>query len=184
MQLRHLKTIYAPQETIAKVTGISWSSNNRRLAIVTTDRVVHLCDENGERRDKFSTKPADPKGSRSYVVRGMAWSPDCSKLAVAQSDNIVFVYKVRVHASGDRTAGCGGLASPPVRHVGVPASARAVHCAAPCVLRRVLLLRVAPPGSACCCPQIDRRSSSVCPSQSRMSARPSRPLSAWRRMGR
>jgi len=94
MQLKHLKTIYAPQETIAKVTGICWSANNRRLAIVTTDRVVHLCDENGERRDKFSTKPGDSKGSKAYVVRGMAWSPDSTKLAVAQSDNIVFVYKL------------------------------------------------------------------------------------------
>jgi len=103
MQLRHLKTIYAPQETIAKVTGISWSSNNRRLAIVTTDRVVHLCDENGERRDKFSTKPADAKGSKTYVVRGMCWSPDCSKLAIAQSDNIVFVYKVRPLPAHNKT---------------------------------------------------------------------------------
>lgn len=92
--LRFIKTIHAPQEGIAKVTGICWSANNRRLAIVTTDRVVHLCDENGERRDKFSTKPADPKGSKTYVVRGMSWSPDSSKLAIAQSDNIVFVYKL------------------------------------------------------------------------------------------
>ena len=53
MNLRHLKTIHAPQEGIAKVTGISWSANNRKLAIVTTDRVVHLLDENGERRDKL-----------------------------------------------------------------------------------------------------------------------------------
>jgi intraflagellar transport protein 172 len=92
MQLRHLKTIHGAQESIAKVTGICWSANNRKLAIVTTDRVVHLCDDLGERRDKFSTKPADPKGAKTYVVRGMAWSPDSSKLAVAQSDNIVFVY--------------------------------------------------------------------------------------------
>ena len=105
MQLRHLKTIHAPQEGIAKVTGITWSSNNRRLAVVTTDRVVHLCDENGERRDKFSTKPADPKGSKTYVVRGMAWSPDSSKLAIAQSDNIVFVYKLG-HEWGDKKSIC------------------------------------------------------------------------------
>ena len=105
MQLRHLKTIHAPQEGIAKVTGICWSANNRRLAIVTTDRVVHLCDENGERRDKFSTKPADPKGSKTYVVRGMAWSPDSSKLAIAQSDNIVFVYKLG-HEWGDKKSIC------------------------------------------------------------------------------
>jgi hypothetical protein len=30
-----------------------------RFACVTTDRVVQLFDENGERRDKFSTKPAE-----------------------------------------------------------------------------------------------------------------------------
>jgi intraflagellar transport protein 172 len=66
---------------------------------------VHLCDENGERRDKFSTKPADSKGSKTYVVRGMAWSPDSSKLAIAQSDNIVFVYKLG-HEWGDKKSIC------------------------------------------------------------------------------
>lgn len=30
-----------------------------RLAVATSDRIVHLFDESGERRDKFSTKPAD-----------------------------------------------------------------------------------------------------------------------------
>ena len=104
-RLSHLKTIHAPTEGIAKVTGVCWSANNRRLAIVTTDRVVHLCDELGERRDKFSTKPADPKGSKTYVVRGMAWSPDSSKLAIAQSDNIVFVYKLGAEW-GDKKSIC------------------------------------------------------------------------------
>ena len=105
MQLRHLKTIHQPQEGIAKVTAICWSPSNKKLAVVTTDRVVHLCDENGERRDKFSTKPADPKGSKTYVVRGMCWSPDSSKLAIAQSDNIVFVYKLGTEW-GDKKSIC------------------------------------------------------------------------------
>eukprot|EP00955_Chlamydomonas_euryale_P116454 366417-Chlamydomonas_euryale.AAC.22 len=39
------------------------------------------------------TKPADSAAATSYVVRGMAFSPDSSKLAIAQSDNIVFVYR-------------------------------------------------------------------------------------------
>ena len=105
MQLRHLKTVHAPQDGIAKVTGVCWSSNNRRLAVVTTDRVVSLYDEHGERRDKFSTKPADAKGPKNYVVRGMAWSPDSSKLAIAQSDNIVFVYKLGLEW-GDKKSIC------------------------------------------------------------------------------
>ena len=37
---------------------------------------------------------ADPR-STNYAITGLAWSPDATKLAVAQSDNIVFVYKVR-----------------------------------------------------------------------------------------
>lgn len=105
MQLRHLKTIHPPQEGVAKVTAICWSPNNRRAAIVTTDRVVHLFDENGDRRDKFSTKPADAARARGYTVRGMAWSPDSSKLAIAQSDNIVFVYKLGTEW-GDRKSIC------------------------------------------------------------------------------
>lgn len=54
-----------------------------------------LYDEQGERRDKFSTKPADSKyGKKSYVVKAMAFSPDSTKIAIAQTDNIVFVYKL------------------------------------------------------------------------------------------
>ena len=64
MQLRHyLKftedDVPHDDRGICKVTAMCWSANNRRLAVVTVDRVVHLFDENGERRDKFSTKPAD-----------------------------------------------------------------------------------------------------------------------------
>lgn len=35
--------------------------------MVTTDRVVHLFDENGEKKDKFSTKPSDPDPERPKV---------------------------------------------------------------------------------------------------------------------
>ena len=40
---------------------------------------------------------ADP-ARKEYFVTGLAWSPDSTKLAVAQSDNIVFLYKVRATA--------------------------------------------------------------------------------------
>lgn len=33
-------------------------------------------------------------GKNSYMVTALAFSPDASMLAVAQSDNIVFVYKI------------------------------------------------------------------------------------------
>lgn len=63
--------------------------------MATADRHIYLYDDLGERRDKFSTKPANPaNGKHSYVIRGLAFSPDSKKLAVAQSDNIVYVYKL------------------------------------------------------------------------------------------
>ncbi|XP_069461553.1 intraflagellar transport protein 172 homolog isoform X2 [Ambystoma mexicanum] len=74
---------------------MAWSQNNAKFAVCTVDRVVLLYDEQGERRDKFSTKPADSKyGKKSYMVKGMAFSPDSTKIAIGQTDNIIYVYKI------------------------------------------------------------------------------------------
>lgn len=91
MQLRLLKTVVKPKDDICKVMAICWSSNHHKMAVVSADRVVYLYDEDGNQKDRFSTKPAD-NGPKNYIVRGMQFSPDSSKLAIAQSDNIVFVY--------------------------------------------------------------------------------------------
>ena len=42
------------------MTAVAWAPSNKKFAVVTVDRVVQLFDDHGERRDKFSTKPADP----------------------------------------------------------------------------------------------------------------------------
>ena len=99
MRLTHLKSIHAPVPAIAKVGAVCWSSDGRRLAFVTADRVVHLCDERGERRDKFLTKHADPAQPYEYAVKGIAWSPDASRLAVAQSDGIFLISPHPTHFS-------------------------------------------------------------------------------------
>uniref|UniRef100_A0A8C2ZEP1 Intraflagellar transport protein 172 homolog n=1 Tax=Cyclopterus lumpus TaxID=8103 RepID=A0A8C2ZEP1_CYCLU len=95
MQLKYLKTLLTPQEGAAKVTCMAWAPNNTKFAVCTVDRVVLLYDEQGERRDKFSTKPQDSKyGKESYVVKDMAFSPDSTKIAIGQSDNIIFIYRI------------------------------------------------------------------------------------------
>ena len=81
-----------------------------RFAAVTTDRVVHLFDADGERQDKFSTKPA-PKGPKNYIVYGLQFSPDSSKLAIAQSDNIVYVYNLGA-SWGDKKSICNRFSQP------------------------------------------------------------------------
>lgn len=74
-------------------TSLLWLCS-QKLAAVSADKVVHVFDETGERKDKFKTKAADQSSSQTYVVRNMAFSPDSTKLALAQSDNIVFVYRL------------------------------------------------------------------------------------------
>ena len=44
-----------------------WSVNGQKLAVATAERVVFLFDANGEKRDKFSTKPSDSKVSNTEV---------------------------------------------------------------------------------------------------------------------
>ncbi|MEQ2313666.1 hypothetical protein AMECASPLE_004402, partial [Ameca splendens] len=106
MQLKHIKTLLTPQDGAAKVTCMAWAPNNSRFAVCTVDRVVLLYDEHGERRDKFSTKPLDPKyGKQSYVVNDMVFSPDSTKIAIGQSDNIIYVYRIG-EDWGDKKAIC------------------------------------------------------------------------------
>ena len=94
MRLKHHQSLTQPSEGASiRITALSWSPNGKRLAVCTSDRVVLLFNEQGERKDKFSTKPAD-KGLKNYIVREMTFSPQSDKLAIAQSDNMVFVYKL------------------------------------------------------------------------------------------
>jgi len=78
MKLRHMKTLLPPTDGMCKVTAICFSPNNRRLAVITVERIVYLFDENGERKEKFSTKPREkvrlgckyqPYGNSVYVGR-------------------------------------------------------------------------------------------------------------------
>lgn len=59
MQLKHIESLTQPSAGITKVTAICWSPNAKKLAVCTTDRMVLMFDENGARKDKFSTKPAE-----------------------------------------------------------------------------------------------------------------------------
>ena len=93
MQLRYSKNLQTAVDGMQKISAVAWSSNGQKLAVSTADRVVHLYDDSGERKDKFPTRPAE-KNQSSYVVRALAFSPDCTKIAIAQSDSIVFVYKL------------------------------------------------------------------------------------------
>lgn len=86
------------------MNAIAWSPNNKRLAIVDSNHLINLYDERGDRRDKIPVKAAD-KTSQAFVVTGMVFSPDSSKIAVAQSDNFVSIYRIGLEW-GDKKAIC------------------------------------------------------------------------------
>lgn len=95
MKLKFLSSIVDSQDTVAKIRTISFSPNNKKFAISTSDLNVVLFDEKFQRRDKFATKPVDSKfGKKSYLVTSLVFSPDSTKLAIGQTDNIVFVYRL------------------------------------------------------------------------------------------
>lgn len=66
MQIRHLKTVVAPAEGANRVSAVSWSANNQKLATVAADKVIQLFDDSGEKKDKFNTKPTDPQKVTYY----------------------------------------------------------------------------------------------------------------------
>ena len=104
MQFRHTKTITSPTRFDAaghyekRVLAMAWAPNSYRLAVALADNWIYLFDENLELMDRFPTKPANKPADGSpaapYSVRGLAFSPDSERLAIAQSDDIVFVYRL------------------------------------------------------------------------------------------
>ncbi|CAI2386632.1 unnamed protein product [Moneuplotes crassus] len=93
MQVKYWKNLQSPIDGMQKISAMCWSPDSKRHAVATADRVVQLYDENGEKKDRFGTRPAE-KGQKSYVIRAMAFSLDSTKIAIAQSDNAIFVYKL------------------------------------------------------------------------------------------
>ena len=72
-----------------------------------------LFDEQGVFREKFACKPREKNGPKNFIIRGLEFSPDSTQLAVAQSDNVVFVsVPLRLlfcpGMSNDRLVWCGG----------------------------------------------------------------------------
>lgn len=119
MQLRHVRTLLAPQvglgragrggngpggggaeavcawqDGTARVTCMAWSASSARFAVCTADRVVLLYDEQGERRDKFSTKPSDAKVRARPAAAGTR--PSVSRASVPGA-RPAFPYGSRCH---------------------------------------------------------------------------------------
>jgi intraflagellar transport protein 172 len=57
MNFKHSKNLHPSSENISKTQSIAWSPNNMRIAVAQSDKRIALYDENGDKRETFSTKP-------------------------------------------------------------------------------------------------------------------------------
>lgn len=107
MNFKHSKNLQPGGDVAHKIYTMNWSPNLLRLAVAqSSDRKIVLFDENGNKKETFSTKPF--KGSKSYSIKEIAFSACSTKLAVAQSDNMVFIYNLGAKW-GDRKTICNKL---------------------------------------------------------------------------
>ena len=58
------------------------------------DKVVYLHDANGALQDKFKAKANAALSDSTFSVLDLAYSSDSTRLALAQSDNMLYVYKL------------------------------------------------------------------------------------------
>lgn len=99
MKLKHEKSLLLPEikENLSRIECLSWSPNGSKLAACTSanNQIVLFDAKSGEKKEKFALKAVEKAFSRtSFVVKGIAFSPDSSKLAVGQSDCVIFIYKI------------------------------------------------------------------------------------------
>jgi hypothetical protein len=73
---------------------------------VNAENVVYLYDDKGEPQDKFRAKgntDAAAGAEHPFTVPCMAYSPDSTRLALGQSDGIVYVYKLGLEWRGKKS---------------------------------------------------------------------------------
>ena len=96
MNLKFLKTIRGSEQQEARCHALTFSQNGEKLAVCSDERTLYLydCKMDFEMKDKFALKPANSKADRktSFQVKQLRFSPDSVKLAVAQTDNVIYVY--------------------------------------------------------------------------------------------
>lgn len=85
--------IQQAQDGIKKVFSIAYSQNLQKIAVANSNNIISLFDSNFQKKDKIPTRGAE-KDDKNYVIKALAFSPDSTILAVAQSDQIIYGYRL------------------------------------------------------------------------------------------
>jgi intraflagellar transport protein 172 len=111
--LKHTKNVQSAGANLKKTLSMSFNPSMSKLAVANFDRTVTFFNAEYVKKDRMPTRGAD-KTNKNYMVRALAFSPDSNILTMAQSDNILYSYKVGAKF-GDKKSICSKipLESPP-----------------------------------------------------------------------
>jgi intraflagellar transport protein 172 len=91
--LKHSKNVQPAGSSLKKTLSMTFNPSMTKLAVANFDRTVSFFNPAYEKKDRMPTRGAD-KSNKNYMVRALAFSPDSKILTIAQSDNILYSYKV------------------------------------------------------------------------------------------
>ncbi|KAI1289152.1 Intraflagellar transport protein -like protein [Halotydeus destructor] len=99
MKIKHERNLLLPEvdNSISKIECGAWSANGTKFAICTAsnNQVVLFNGSTHEKKEKFALKATGKNFSKkSFVVKGIAFSPDSTKLAIGQTDCVIYVYRL------------------------------------------------------------------------------------------
>lgn len=106
MKLKYEQTFCNPANCVIEDGGpvelkriqcLTISPNMTKMAVCfSQSNTVALFDLiSNEEKDKFALKAATKGGSRkSFVVKGMCFALDSEKIAIGQSDCVIYVYRI------------------------------------------------------------------------------------------
>lgn len=108
MNLKYVSTIEKPKQfditEDRRIHALAFSPTGQRLAVVHDTLILHIYDpkQDFELRDKFKLKPLN-KDNRKFQVKNIQFNSDGSRLAVAQTDGIIFVYDLGLNWDDKKT---------------------------------------------------------------------------------
>lgn len=89
MILKYLGTVLSASDSENRVVAVAWSPNNLKLAVALSDRAIYLFDENGNRKDRFSTKPVDSKVIIITTLTNKFSNSFINKLIITKEDHLL-----------------------------------------------------------------------------------------------
>ena len=91
MDIKFSKRLIQPVKHLSKIFGITWSPNNKIIAVACSDRKIYLFDEQGNSKQNISTMSSN---SGIYEIMQIQFNPESTKLAIIQSNKIILIHNI------------------------------------------------------------------------------------------